>query len=387
VDVVRRIQGASLWALVAIGCAANCTRNPQLGEPVRGLTPAQRQAFERGKRVFAHPFSPDSGLGPLFNATSCVECHEDPVLGGIGDEMELHATRVLADGSCDALGDRGGFVFQQHVTPALQAALGITSEPVPADAAQGLRTSPDLFGFGLLDAVPDHVILSHADPDDADHDGISGRANYFVVGRKRRFGRKAFVPTLAEFNAGAFLIELGITNPVFPAEGSVGGLGLPAGVDPVPDPELDAHSLRDANAFVRYLAPPARVTPTRAARHGQRVFASIRCDACHIPSLRTGKSDVHALDHRKVDAYTDLLLHDMGPDLADLCLGAASPSEFRTEPLMGLRLETRFLHDGRAASIEEAIRLHAGEASAARDAFMALRERERAALLEFLRGL
>ena len=389
VDVVQRLYGIVAISLgaVAIELLAGCARNPQLGEPVRGLTREQRQAFERGKRVFERTFSPDSGLGPLFNATSCAECHEAPVVGGSGDEIELHATRVLADGSCDALTDSGGFIFQQHVTPALQAALGITSEPVPAGARKGLRTTPDLFGFGLLDAVPDAVILSRADPEDADHDGISGRANHFSDGRVGRFGRKAFVPRLTEFNAGAFQIEMGVTNPMVPTEGTVGGVPLPAGVDPTPDPELDAESLRVADDFVRFLAPPARVAPSREARRGQRIFSQIRCDACHVPTLRTGKSEVRALAHRKVDAYTDLLLHDMGPDLADVCLGDASPSEFRTEPLMGLRLATHFLHDGRASSIEEAIRLHAGEATAARDAFVALPERKRAELLEFLRGL
>src|SRR6185436_7913336 len=98
---------------------------------------------------------------------------------------------------------------------------------------------------------------------------------------------------------------------------------------------------------------------------------------CHVPSLRTGNSPVGALRYKKVAAYTDLLLHDMGPELADICLGEATPSEFRTEPLMGLRLssqieegEPRFLHDGRASTIEEAIRLHGGEAAASRDRFV-----------------
>src|SRR5207249_7843166 len=108
---------------------------------------------------------------------------------------------------------------------------------------------------------------------------------------------------------------------------------------------------------------------------------------CHVPILKTGDSSVKALRHRKVAAYSDLLLHDMGPELADICLGLATPSEFRTEPLMGLRLLSRFLHDGRANTIEEAVRLHGGEAAAGRDRFKALSDRDRAALLEFLKSL
>ncbi|MEK7284104.1 MAG: di-heme oxidoredictase family protein, partial [Acidobacteriota bacterium] len=103
--------------------------------------------------------------------------------------------------------------------------------------------------------------------------------------------------------------------------------------------------------------------------------------------LRTGKHEVRALSRKWVAAFTDLLLHDMGPDLGDVCLGLATPSEFRTEPLMGLRLKSRFLHDGRAGSVEEAIRLHGGEAAAARDRFGALPENRRQSLIRFLKPL
>ena len=414
---MRRLSGIATILLSLLGLGwAGCARQTMPGDPLRGLTRAQRESFQRGKSVFGHTFTPESGLGPLFNSTSSAECHEGPAPGGVGDEIELHAAIVRsdsnrvslielhedrapggvgddiaalarADGSCDALVDSGGFVFQQHVTPALEAALGITSEPVPKGATTGRRTTPDLFGFGLLDAVPDAMILAYADPDDRDHDGISGRTNHASDGRLGRFGRKALVPTLAEFNAGGFLAELGVTNPVDSTEGTVGGRPIPAGVDPTPEPELSADSLRATDDFVRFLAPPARVQVSSAARFGEQVFSQIRCDACHVPYLRTGRSDVKALAHRRVYAYTDLLLHDMGPDLADICLGEASPAEFRTEPLMGLRFETQLLHDGRATSIEEAIRLHGGEGAAARDRFVALPERKRAALLAFLGGL
>ena len=113
----------------------------------------------------------------------------------------------------------------------------------------------------------------------------------------------------------------------------------------------------------------------------------IGCASCHVPALVTGPAPVKALSFRIVEAYTDLLLHNMGPDLADICLGRAKPAEFRTEPLMGLRFKTAFLHDGRAGSIAKAIHAHGGEASAARNRFVALSPLERGALLQFLRGL
>jgi CxxC motif-containing protein (DUF1111 family) len=375
-------------AITPILFAAGCAKSPEPGEPLAGLDAAQRDQFDRGKVIFNREFEPETGLGPLFNAKACGECHEDPIAGGVGDEVEVHATALFPDGHCDPLADLGGFVYQQEVTPALKSALGIDKEPIPAKAtAQGRRSSPDVLGFGLLDAVPDSEILAYADPDDRNHDGISGRPNRFFDGRLGRFGRKALVPTLAEFNEGAFPVEMGVTVPAVPSEETVAGQPIPAGVDPVPEPELDAQSVALVNAFVRLLAPPSPPKLKGASRRGPELFDKTGCAACHVPRLRTGDYDVKGLAHREVAAYTDLLLHDMGPGLVDICLGLASPSEFRTEPLMGLRFSETFLHDGRAGSIEEAIRLHGGEAVASRDRFATLSPADREALLAFLRQL
>lgn len=375
-------------AIASILLAAACAKPPQPGEPLPGLDKVQKDQFERGKVIFNREFEPETGLGPLFNAKACGECHENPVAGGVGDEVELHATAFFADGRCDPLADLGGFVYQLETTPALKNALGIDKEPVPDKAtAQGHRSSPDILGFGLLDAVPDSEILAYADPDDRNHDGISGRPNRFFDGRLGRFGRKALVPTLAEFNEGAFPVEIGVTVPAVPSEETIAGQPIPPGVDPLPEPELDAESVALVNAFVRLLAPPSPPRLKGASRRGPELFDKTGCAACHVPRLKTGDSDVKALAHREVAAYTDLLLHDMGPALADICLGLASPSEFRTEPLMGLRFSEKFLHDGRAGSIEEAIRLHGGEAVSSRDRFAALPAADREALLAFLKQL
>lgn len=383
---------ASVAALLMIlGSLGACRRPPAPGEPLRGISPAERARFDSGRAVFAQVFTPETGLGPLFNANACAECHEDPVSGGTGDEVERHAAAFHPEATgraCDELPAFGGPVFQDSVTPLLRAALGIDREPVPpAATAVAARTTPDVLGFGLLDAVPDSAILALADPDDRDGDGISGRPNRFFDGRLGRLGRKALVPTLREFNDGAFQIEQGITSPSVPVEGTVAGRPLPAGTDPAADPELQAHALVVNDAFVRLLAPPASIKASREARRGRDVFTQTGCAACHVPALRTGDNPIAALKNKEVAAYTDLLLHDMGAELADICFGLATPSEFRTEPLMGLRLATQFLHDGRAKTPEQAIDLHGGEGTRSRDLFRALPAEDRAALVAFLRTL
>jgi CxxC motif-containing protein (DUF1111 family) len=158
-------------------------------------------------------------------------------------------------------------------------------------------------------------------------------------------------------------------------------------VDPAADPELSDSAAALLDAFVRLLAPPSPLRLSREARQGRDAFARAGCERCHVPALRTGNSPIAALDHREVAAYTDLLLHDMGPERADICLGLATPSEFRTEPLMGVRLMARFLHDGRATTLEQAIEMHNGEAARARDAFRTLSAEDRAAVVAFLKTL
>src|SRR2546423_1714328 len=231
----------------------------------------------------------ETGLGPLFTSTACGECHEDPA-GGRGDEVEVHATAFHSP-VCDPLAQEGGPVIQQHTTPALKQALGIDQEPFPPSAtARAMRTSPVIFGRGLLDLVPDSVLLAYADPGDRNHDGVKGRPNRFVDGRIGRFGRKAFVPTLREFNAGAFAAERSVTNPAQPTEEDIGGKPIPAGVDAVADPELSQEAFNLTDDFVRFLAPPTPLKPGKDGRRGRELFSQTGCATCHIPTLRTRDS-------------------------------------------------------------------------------------------------
>jgi len=272
------------------------------------------------------------------------------------------------------------------VTPLLREA-GITKEPLPPGVTGvGLRTTPDLFGFGLLEAVAEHEILRHADPDDRDHDGISGRPHWTDDGIGR-FGRKGQVSNLTDFITDAWIYEQGITSEAEPDEQTIAGEPLPDGVDPTLDPEISEEDLEASIRFVQFLAPPSRVHGGMNAVRGARVFSEIGCASCHVPALRTDRHPIRAMSRKKVFAYTDLLLHDMGEELSDICNGEALPSEFRTEPLMGLRFSTIYMHDGRATTIEQAIEMHGGEATGSRDRFLELSHRKRSQLLRFLETL
>jgi CxxC motif-containing protein (DUF1111 family) len=295
----KRVVGAALLALLLWGCKT--PNQPALGEPLAGLTPDQQALFLAGKKVFQRVFEPKDGLGPLFNGNSCAECHETPVVGGVGDEVEVHATRFGGPNACDPLFHEGGPVIQQNATPLLRA-LGIEKEQVPPSAtAQARRSTPPLFGFGLLDAIPETTLLSHEDPHDANGDGIYGRANRTIDGRVGRFGRKAAVATLLEFNAGAFPQEMGVTTPLSPVEETINGKPVPPETDPAPDPEITIEDVENVNWFTRFLAPPPAQLLTTSddqylAARGKKLFTALKCAVCHVPAMKTGPSAVKSLD-------------------------------------------------------------------------------------------
>src|ERR1051326_137195 len=190
------LLNALLVSLVLCGCKTQ--KQPALGEPLADLTAEQRTQFEEGKKVFQRVFGPADGLGPLFNGNSCSDCHESPVLGGVGDEVETHATRFTPPDCCDPLFDEGGPVIQQHATPLLQAK-GIEKEQIPRGATAARRSTPPLFGFGLVEAIPDSTLLTYEHLRTTSGGGIRGRANHTIDGRVGRFGRKAAVANLFDF--------------------------------------------------------------------------------------------------------------------------------------------------------------------------------------------
>jgi CxxC motif-containing protein (DUF1111 family) len=363
-----------------------------LGAPMPSATPEQLAIFERGLAVSQRRFTQQEGLGPHFNVTFCGGCHEKPGPGGAAGRYRnfLLIGQSLPDDSFVLVGVNG-------IQP--QYTLGDARRfPTPPEANTAATRNPiPFFGSGLLAEITEAEVVSRADPEDADGDGISGRPNY-QNGFIGRFGVKAQNAAVESFIRGPLFNHIGITSNPLPAERRAllpviieeeGGvrpaqIGAPdepiLDADDAPDPELSEDDLFDVVAFSMLLAAPRPDEPTPESEAGRQLFEQANCTGCHVPALKGPRG--------LIPAYTDLLIHDMGPELADgLRMGSATGSEFRTAPLWGVIATGPYLHDGSADTLDDAIRMHGGEAQAARDAYAAMSATDQARVLAFLRSL
>ena len=365
------------------------------------------------------PASTDAadGLGPLYSARSCVGCHVGATLAG--RFTEAPEGRIAARGLVMRFGDAEGRA-DPHYGRVLQtqAVQGMIPEgrivvAANTDAARGydimldleqgalhpethrsLRFAPPLAGRAALERIDAAAILALADPDDSNGDGISGRARMIATDAGAalgRYGWKADAATLKEQVADAFAVDMGLSSALRPfphgdcTPRQAECLAAPSGASE----RLDGHELSDEmiDLVATFLASLPAFGAEAGGEHGKeagaQLFADIGCAACHVPVLPVTGGEPVAL-------YTDLLLHDMGPDLDD---GVGAPgissAEWRTAPLVGVGVGEgrRYLHDGRAATVDAAIRAHGGEADAARTNYIALEAGERAALLAFVESL
>ena len=362
------------------------------GSPLQGLTPTEFERFRLGREDFLEVETAEEGLGPAYNGTSCSGCHSIPALGGTAAIAEIRAGYRDEQGNFIAL--YGGTLYHLFSTPPHRAQVQIPPEANVIDR----RVPIPLFGAGLVEAIPDATIIALEDPEDLNQDGISGRAARLIdvathLPRIGRFGWKAQHATLLAFGADAYRNEMGITNDLFPNE-------LALGVDPVeleladPRPALEderepttgLRGIDNFESFMKLLAPLERGPATAAAIRGEQIFTTIGCEACHVPRLQTGPSPNPLFDRKPVNLHSDLLLHDIGTG-DGIQQEAALPNEIRTPALWGLRFRRPLLHNGTAATVEDAIQRHQGEASFSSQRFSELTPEQQSDLLAFLSSL
>lgn len=421
------------------------------GESADGVEREDRPAFQEGRRLFrarwgtSEQAPPDlDGLGPVFNDDSCEGCHARDGRSAPYDEQGQATSALIVKLYQPANHDQGdpsyGGQFQPRslreqaaegsvevawditTHPTLSATMGepvvelseLGYGPLASETRLTLRAAPPVFGLGLLEAIPAEDILAAADPDDRDGDGISGRAQMVFspqLGEEAlgRFGWRSEQATLEDQIAAAAFNDMGLTSrlfhgnscppaaedcrdehePAFPGFGS--GFDFDGPIDPGPH-ELDDIQLGQMSFYLRHLAVPARrnIDDERVIAGEQR-FEEFGCTSCHTPRWETGfDTDSRVVSGQTIRPYTDMLLHDMGSELAD---PGTDNAEWRTPPLWGLGLSqtvnghVMLLHDGRARNFEDAILWHGGEAAGARDRYVSATQREREELWSFLWSL
>lgn len=442
------------------------------------LPDADKPDFYAGRALARQPWvkaptitDARDGLGPVYNARTCLACHvrggkglipadnQTPLFSGLvkmsvpierdgktrwlpeptyGDQLQTqsvalqHQLRLNTPLEMAAEGHvapeayayiewlQNTFTYPDGTQVTLRqpslALKHLAYGEMHPDTRFSLRNAPMIHGMGLLGLIPQDAINALADPDDQNQDGVSGRVNQVVdirTGEQApgRFGLKANKASIDEIVAGAFANDLGISNPLFPQQPCTlaqsvclkqpNGNGTANSREhglPDADVELSDALLQLVIRFTNNLGvPERRIGQPETVLAGRSLFYQSGCAGCHQPSFRTTDQPPSELAHlagQTIWPYSDLLVHDMGPALADNRPdGAASGTEWRTPPLWSIGLQAQvngsqnLLHDGRAQSIEEAILWHGGEAAGAKQRFITLEAEQRAQLLEFVRSL
>ncbi|HEY4288322.1 MAG TPA: di-heme oxidoredictase family protein [Puia sp.] len=409
-------------------------------QAIAGLDARQEKVHAIGDGTFdqvfvAAPAPHFGGLGPVFNNLSCINCHRNdgsgyPTTGSSNSGMLM---RISVPGTDEHGGPLAAPGFGLQIQD--QALLGTVPEastsityvdtpvrypdgnallmrrpvytlqnpyiPLPAGFMTSPRLAPRLIGMGLLENIPESTILSFVDAGDKNGDGITGKANYVYDSYTKkteigRFGSKANTSTLLMQVATAYQQDMGVTSFGQPVESVYGQSQANTIGKDDPTIELVDSLLNYVTFYVQTLAVPARRDVLDSInKKGATLFTQVNCGGCHRTTMMTGVNPAINLSSQRIHPYTDLLLHDMGPGLADNRPDyLATGREWRTAPLWGIGLLVRtngnnafYLHDGRARTIEEAILWHDGEAAKSKQQFMQLSQDDRKALLQFLSSL
>lgn len=413
-------------------------------KPLSSLQTQKLRDFTFGNKIFntrwvTAPASVTSldGLGPNFNRVSCASCHFKDGRGRPPLNTEEPMTSMLIRLSVEGKDNHGGVIPHPLYGGQLndQAINNVPIEgraiikyseikgqyldgssytlrkptyefknlslgPIGEKTLFSPRVAPAVIGMGLLEAIPEQTLLALSDPEDKNGDGISGRPNMVWDAVKQkvsigRFGWKANVASILEQDAAAANGDIGITTSFFKEQNctSVQKSCLNATNGGIP--EMSDEQLHKLTFYIQTLAVPARRNVEEPViLKGASLFEKAQCSLCHIPQIETGSHELNELTLQKIQPFSDLLLHDMGPELSDNREDfEAKGMEWRTAPLWGIGLvetvnkHTYFLHDGRARSLEEAILWHSGEAESAKEKFRSMKKEDRDSLIEFLKSL
>ena len=363
-----------------------------------GLFPQTQ--FEADQVSFDEHETISDGLGPVYNAQGCSECHQNPVSGGGSQVLELRAGHF--DG-VNFTASPGGSLIHARAIDALAQ-----EQVMDGYEVRAFRMSVNTLGDGFVEAISDETLLAIARNQPAQSRGrVAGEAVLVPVleanGALRvgRFGWKDQHASLLSFSADAYLNEMGITSPLMPTENLSNGAPV-ATYDGVPDPE-DGNGA-DIEAFARYMratkAPPRNeaLAATAAAQAGSELFDQLGCAICHVRSITTATAGAvinggmltvpPALGDKIIHPFSDFLLHNVGTgDGIVQNGGATTRNKLRTPPLWGLRTRNQFMHDGLSLSLNSAILRHAGEAQSVVSSYRRLTDTRRSQLLTFLKSL
>ena len=421
---------------------------PGAGPAFSDLTSSQLAFFSGGQTEFQDEDGVAEGLGPMMNLDSCAGCHTQPAIGGSSPPVNPQIAFATKNGAANTVpsfitfdgparevrfvrnpdGTPDGGVHDLFTIAGRSDAPGCgLKQPDFATAVAHhnviFRIPTPVFGAGLIEQIPDSVLLANqaANAPQKSALGILGRPNIVLAGSTvsgqpnkngndgtiARFGWKAQNKSLLLFAGEAYNVEMGVTNELFQTErnetpqcqfattpNSVTNTDAPTTVDA-------SSSIEKFSMFMRFLAPPTPSSDTpggvQSIGRGRSLFSGTGCALCHTPTMHTGNSNVAALRNKPVNLYSDLLVHDMGPGLADgVTQGQAGPREFRTAPLWGLGQRIFFLHDGRTKDLITAIQAHESHGTTNRDGseanavirmFNQLPDNQKQDLLNFLRSL
>jgi CxxC motif-containing protein (DUF1111 family) len=400
------LSGACIasFALVTLAVPMVVAQTPPTEAPAgfddesNGMT--IQTVFDSDREVFEEREDIADGLGPVYNAQSCAECHQNPVAGGASQITELRAGYGgFRRGFREPPG--GSLINDRAIHPDIQ-------ERVPDDARiQTLRASVGTLGDGFVEAIADETLIEIAEDQRRQTRGrVAGEVVQVPIlespgtSRPGRFGWKNQHGSLLSFAADAYLNEMGITSPFMPEENSSMGQSV-APFDDVVDPEDSGDDLEIFARFMRATKAPPRdeaLAAMGAAQVGSQIFEAIGCATCHVSTIVTAPVGTvvnggaftvpEALGDKIIHPYGDFLLHDIGTGDGIVQNGPDSTaSKMRTAPLWGLRTRTRYMHDGESLTMEDAILRHRGEASGASRAYRFLGRRRREQVLTFLSSL